>query len=351
MTRSLTKIVLLILGTFSFSIPEAFAETPERSVLERRLNGLDESVNFAQQKLTKNISDLLWFQRMQDIAVVDKIHYVGPPPINQIQRKITTNGIIIPAYTFVPRKRFRVPKLPLIVLLHTEVHGDFNPDDDLRIARELVDQGYAIIAPDYRGSTGYGGDFWRLIDYGRLENDDVWLARKWMLEHSSNLDPNRVGIMGWSHGGMIALMNIFEHPDDYAVAYAGMPVTDLPFRLRQKEKSYRELFSASYHFGKTVDEDTDEYLRRSPVAHAGKLRRPLLLHATTNDQDVSPAEVERLALALRAAGKWFEYKIYRDAPSGHAFNKLDTTEAAASRREIYLFLASYLHPPNPPRKP
>jgi dipeptidyl aminopeptidase/acylaminoacyl peptidase len=146
---------------------------------------------------------------------------------------------------------------------------------------------------------------------------------------------------------MIALMNIFDHPEDYAVAYAGMPVTDLPFRLRQKEKSYRDLFSAPYHFGKTVDEDPDEYLRRSPVAHAAKLRRPLLLHAVTNDQDVSPAEVERLAAALRAAGRQFEYKVYRDAPSGHAFNKLDTAEAAASRQEIYQFFARYLHPPNP----
>ena len=347
--RSIVKCVFLMLGVLSHSLHDGLAQSPERSLVEQRLNGLDESVNFAQQRITKNISDLLWFQRLQDIAVVDKIHYIGPPPINPIQRKITTNSIVIPAYTFVPRKRFRVPKLPLIVLLHTEVHGDFNPDDDLRVARELIDQGYAIIAPDYRGSTGYGGDFWRLIDYGRLENDDVWLARKWMLEHSANLDPNRVGIMGWSHGGMIALMSIFEHPNDYAVAYAGMPVTDLPFRLRQKENSYRELFSAPYHFGKTVDEDPEEYLRRSPIAHAAKLRRPLLLHAVTNDQDVSPAEVERLVAALRTAGKQFEYKVYRNAPSGHAFNKLDTTEAAASRQEIYQFFARYLHPPNPPR--
>src|SRR5947208_7977141 len=159
MTRSVAKIALLLLSLFCSSCPESLAQSPERSVVEQRLNGLDESVNFAQQRITKNISDLLWFQRMQDIAFVDKIHYVGPEPINPIQRKITTNGIVIPAYTFVPRKRFRVPKLPLIVLLHTEVHGDFNPDDDLRVARELVDQGYAIIAPDYRGSTGYGGDF------------------------------------------------------------------------------------------------------------------------------------------------------------------------------------------------
>ncbi len=146
---------------------------------------------------------------------------------------------------------------------------------------------------------------------------------------------------------MIALMNVFEHADDYAVVYAGMPVTDLPFRLRLKDKSYRELFSAAYHIGQTVDENLDEYWRRSPVAHAAKLRCPLLLHAVTNDEDVSQAEVERLVVALGAAGKQFQYKLYTNAPSGHAFNKLDTIEAEASRREIYTFLANYLKPPAP----
>jgi len=316
-----------------------------------KLKGLDESLNFIQHRLTKSISDLLWFQRLQEIAIVDKIRYVGPPPPpqNEVQRTITTNGVVIGAYTFLPRKPPRARKLPLIVLLHTEVHGDFNPEDDLRVTRELIEQGYAIIAPDYRGSTGYGGDFWRLIDYGGRENDDVFLARQWMLEHYANLDPRRVGIMGWSHGGAIALMNIFEHPEAYAVAYAGMPVTDLVFRLKQKEAPYRELFSVPYHIGKTIDQDPDEYLRRSPIFYADKLRTPLLLHAVANDEDVSPAEVDRLAQAFRQKGKQFQYKVYGNIDPGHAFNKLDTAEARASRLEIYKFFAQFLTPARPLR--
>ncbi len=320
---------------------------PAEGSIEQKVRNLDESLGFVQQKLTKNISDAGWFERLGDIAVIDKIRYVGPPPSNPEQRKITTNGVIISAYTFLPRKHSARAKLPLIVLLHTEVHGDFNPDDDLRVTRELIEQGYAIIAPDYRGSTGYGGDFWRLIDYGGLENEDVFLARQWMIEHYSNLDPNRVALVGWSHGGMIGLMNLFEHPEAFAAAYAGMPVTDLAFRLPQKEPGYRELFSASYHIGKTVEQDPAEYLRRSPVAHASKLRRPLLIHAVTNDEDVSLAEVERLVSALREAGKDFRYRIYTNAPAGHAFNKLDTTAARESRLEIYRFLATYLKPARP----
>lgn len=321
------------------------AQQTNTSLADQRLKGLEETLDFVQQKLAKNISDLRWFQQLSDIAVVDKIRYVGPPPANPLQRKLSTNGLIISAYTFLPRRPVPLRKRPLIVLLHTEAHGDFNPDDDLRVTRELIEQGYAVVAPDYRGSTGYGGDFWRMIDYGGLEIEDVFLATKWMVEHYPKIDSRRVGIMGWSHGGMIALMNAFEHPEAYAVIYAGMPVTDLPFRLRAKEGPYRELFSAPYHIGKTPDEAPEEYLRRSPVSHASKLRIPLLLHAVTNDEDVSAAEVDRLAKAVRDAGKPFEYKVYTNAPPGHAFNKLDTPEARASRFEIYAFLARYLHPP------
>ena len=110
------------------------------------------------------------------------------------------------------------------VFVHPEIHGEARPEEEAHIIRELLEQGYAVIAPDYRGSVGYGADFWRLIDYGGLENEDVFAGKQWMLEHHRNIDPQRVGILGWSHGGMITLMNIFEHPHDYQVAYAGAPV-------------------------------------------------------------------------------------------------------------------------------
>jgi len=214
------------------------------------------------------------------------------------------------------------------------------------MVREMVDQGYAVIAPDYRGSTGYGQQFWRLIDYGGLENDDVLAGKQWMVENYSNIDPERVGIIGWSHGGLITLMNIFDHPKDYKVAYAGVPVSDLVARMGYKSQSYRELFSAPYHLGKTADENVAEYRRRSPAWNAEKLQTPLLIHTNTNDEDVNVLEVEHLISKLKAAGKQFEYKIYQNAPGGHAFNRLDTKLAKESRAEIYRFLAKYLSPAN-----
>ena len=317
--------------------------------LQDRIKNLEEALNFTEQKLAKQISDIVWQQRLQEVAEIDKVRFTGPPPrlTNNPTGQGAGNPVIVTAYTFLPKKYLSNPKLPLLVLVHGGVHGDIKPDHDARMVRELIEQGYAIIAPDYRGSTGYGRDYWRLIDYGGLENDDVLAGKRWMIENHSNLDPSRVGILGWSHGGMITLMNIFDHPQDYKAAYAGVPVSDLVARMGYKDQGYRDLFSAPYHIGKTAADNVAEYRRRSPAWNAEKLQIPLLIHSTTNDEDVNVLEVEHLIKSLKAAGKSFEHKIYTNAPGGHAFNRLDTKLAKESRAEIYRFLARHLSPPNP----
>ncbi len=230
---------------------------------------------------------------------------------------------------------------------HQGIHSDFGHDYEFGVVRSLVEQGYSVIGPDYRGSTGYGTGFSNQIDYGGLEVDDVFQARAWMLENYEFLDDKRVGMIGWSHGGMITLMNILLHPGAYAVAYAGVPVTDLVLRLGYHDESYQAIFSAPGHIGKTVQGDIQEYLKRSPITYADKLDTPLLIHGNTNDEDVNVIEVQRFVAALTAAGKKFEYKIYDNAPGGHEFGRLDTKLAQQSRREVYLFLAKYLKPERP----
>ena len=189
------------------------------------------------------------------------------------------------------------------------------------------------------------------LDYGGLEIEDSFAARQFMLDAYDFLDSERVGIIGWSHGGLHALMNIFEHPGSYAAAYAGVPVSDLIARMGYKSQSYRDLYSAEFHIGKTAQEDVEEYKRRSPSWNAHKYDgTPLLIHSTTNDEDVNVFEVERLIQALKAEGKpGFEHKIYDDAPGGHMFNRLDTRLARESRREIWRFLAGRLQPERPVR--
>lgn len=343
----MNRFSLCLIGLFfAVAVPVRAQERPAQTP-EDRMRALEERLQFMEQALAKDATDQMWFRRMEDLAVVDKVKYTGPPPrvIPNPTGQGATNPVIINAYTFVPKK-FAGTKLPLLVYVHGGVHSNVDMSS-LHIIRELVEQGYAVIAPDYRGSTGYGRGFWQLIDYGGLEVEDVFAGKQWAVENLPNIDPQRVGILGWSHGGLISLMNVFNHPQDYKVIYAGVPVSDLVARMGYKSQSYRDLYSAPYHIGKTAEQNVAEYKRRSPAWNAEKLQTPLLVHTNTNDEDVNVLEVEHLIQALKAAGKKFEYKIYENAPGGHAFNRIDTKLAKESRAEVYRFLAGYLNPPAP----
>lgn len=335
---------LLCLAALAAQAQQTPAPTPD---VTTRLKSLEDKMDFAQDQYIKNIDDLLWYQRVGDVALIDKVRYTSKPPhvIRNPTGQGANNPLIIPAYTFVPRKFASEKKLPLIVLVHGGVHGDFNTFY-AHIIRELVDQGYIVIAPEYRGSTGYGAGFHNQIDYGDYENDDVLAGKRWAVENMPQVDADRVGIMGWSHGGMITLMNIFDHAEDYKVAYAGVPVSDLIARMGYKTQSYRNEFAAASHIGKDAADNVAEYRRRSPVWNAQKLKTPLLIHTNTNDEDVNVLEVESLINALKANGKKFEYKIYENAPGGHTFNRIDTKLARESREEVYRFLSRHLTPPN-----
>jgi dipeptidyl aminopeptidase/acylaminoacyl peptidase len=296
-------------------------------------------------QILKAVDDLMWQLKLQDIAAVDKVSFTSLPPskIRNPTAPGATNPIIIHAYTFIPKSIDRSKKHPMIAFVHQGIHANFDTTD-AHVTRELVEQGYTVIACDYRGSTGYGAGLYDQIDYGGREVDDVWATVQWGLENFDFVDPKRVGIVGWSHGGMITLHSIFQHPDAFAVAYAGVPVSDIIFRLGYQNEGYRGIFSAPNHIGKTVRDDVAEYWKRSPISQVSKLATPLMIHTNTNDEDVNYLEVERLAQALRGEGKKFEYKVYQNAPGGHMFNRLDTKLARESRAEIYKFLANYLKP-------
>jgi dipeptidyl aminopeptidase/acylaminoacyl peptidase len=346
----LTPIALLTLLAFALATNSLRAQStqPPAKSTEDRLHAVEESVRYSEEHLAKAIDDLMWFHRLEGVATIDKIHLAGPPPhvTNNPTGQGAGNPLVFQAYTFIPKTH--PEKIPLLVYVHGGVHGDFRTGDEFHITRELLEQGYAVIAPEYRGSTGYGKDFWEKIDYGGLETEDAFASREWMLENHPEIDTNRVGILGWSHGGMITLMNIFDHPTAYKVAYAGVPVSDLVARMGYKGDDYRAFFSAPYHIGKTAEDNVNEY-RRSPAWNAEKLQTPLYIETNTSDEDVNELEVEHLIQALKAAGKNFEYKIYTNAPGGHFFNRLDTKPAKESRATIYRFLAKYLNPPNPPK--
>jgi dipeptidyl aminopeptidase/acylaminoacyl peptidase len=317
--------------------PDATAQLLRELRLERRSDAQEAD------RVEKLADDLLWYLKLSDIATVDKIEITSSKPIRMANPtgQGAGNPLIIYGYTFVPKKLGPNQKAPLIVFVHGGVHGNFDTGN-AHIVRELIQQGYVVVAPEYRGSTGYGYGFYNQIDYGGAEIDDTHSVRDWAVENMPNVDAARVGIIGWSHGGYHTLMNIFRWPHDYKVAYAGCPVSDLIMRMGYKSQGYRDIYAG--FIGKQAEDDPMEYRKRSPYFHAKELETPLLIHTNTNDEDVNVMEVEHLIDALKAAGKTFQYKIYQDAPGGHHFNRLDTSLARQSRQEIYAFLAKYLKP-------
>lgn len=299
-------------------------------------------------KVMKKVDDLLWYEKVGDIADVDKVYLCGPARWKEANPTAMSAGNEVKfwAYIFIPKGIDPNKKYPLIVLPHSGVHNDFSTYY-AHIVRELMAQGYIVVAPEYRGSTGYGKSFYEDIDYGGLENEDVLVSRDYMVENFDIVDPSRVGIMGWSHGGMITLMNLMLYPGKYQCGFAGVPVSDLVMRMGYSTDSYRKIFSDKSHIGKSARDNIKEYKRRSPVWNVAGLKDPLLIHTNTSDDDVNVVEVEHLIQALKAEGKNFDYKIFEREPGAHSFDRTDTRRASEIRMDIYRHLAKHLHPSKP----
>lgn len=304
------------------------------------------------QNTHKKIDNTYIRLAMQDVAYMDIVRLAGPPKAHQRRRPdcpfkdtLRDNQLIFYSYVFFPNEIKQNRKYPLLVFPHGGIHGTFGTSY-IHVLREMVAQGYIVVCPDYRGSVGYGKSFYQAIDYGGLENEDVLAARDYMVENYDVVDPERVGIIGWSHGGMITLMNILRYPEKYVCGYAGVPVSDVAYRLTYQDPSYKDDFAVSYHIGALPEENPQEYARRSPVTYAKDLQRPLMITTCLNDDDVSHTEVERMIDSLKFHGKDFEYEIYPKMPGAHVFERIDSKEATDIRFKTYQFLARYLNPPH-----
>ena len=337
---------ILLLSLLAVALVSSPLRAQEQKSLEAQVKDLARKVESLESDLDqvrKLSDDALFWLRLSDVAEVDKVILTGPPNPKARETygiKNERHPLRIYLYTFLPKGLDRSRKHPAVMLTHGGVHGDFGTYH-VHLVREMMERGYIVLATEYRGSTGYGREMYEAIDYGGLENEDVVAARDWAVEQLP-VDPKRIGLVGWSHGGMISLMAGFDHPDKFACIFAGVPVSDLITRLGYHNQDYTDLFAADYHIGKTPSQAVEEYRKRSPVWNVQKLKLPLMVTSTTNDRDVNVVEVEQLIVHLKAAGKPFEHKIYNDAPGGHSFERIDTTYARNVRKDLYAFLEKHL---------
>lgn len=246
---------------------------------------------------------------------------------SKVTYKSTADGLEIPAYLFEPLAPRGARQHAALVWVHGGVHGNWD-QNYLPFVKEAVAKGYVVITPDYRGSTGHGEKLHRLIDYGGYEVDDVESAVS-VLKGLSYVDPNRIGVMGWSHGGYITALLLTREASGspFRSGAAIVPVTNLIFRLSFKGPSYQRSFSTQSRLSGLPFEQRAEYERRSPYYHVDSLRVPLLVHVATNDEDVNFQEARPLvdALVARKSGL-AETRIYVNPTPGptsvgHTFSR------------------------------
>ena len=310
-------------------------------------------VNFERQIQAKAETDRRYAEVTKGVVDYAKVKY-----------RSSLGDLDVPAYLFQPLKK-RGPKgHAALIWVHGGVHGDWSITM-WPFVKEAVDRGYVVICPEYRGSTGYGRDHYMKIDYGGYEVDDTMSAVEF-LKTLPHVDQDRLGMMGWSHGGYITLFSVFRDVTPIKAAAAIVPVTNLVFRLSYKGPGYQSSFSTQERIRGLPFEKREEYIKRSPLYHVDKLKTPLLVHVATNDEDVNFVEDQQMVDALRSRKPDIaETRVYVDpapwgASVGHAFSRrvdpqtlerVDSPEQIDSWNRTWVFFEWHLRPYEDRSKP
>lgn len=269
-----------------------------------------------------------------------------------ILRKVTVaslDGLAIPLYEFTPRQ---APVQAALVWIYGGIHDRFGTNY-LPFIREAVARGYAVVAPEYRGAMGYGADFYDALDYGGGEVDDALAAAAYAIERY-DLNSYRLGILGWSHGGLIALLAAAEAPERFGAIVASVPVSNLVLRMASKGPSYQALFTGQEAYGAPVHRHRKPYVERSPFYRVDDISAPIHVQFATNDDDVDWIEAQTLAYRLATMPN-AEVLVFDSPPGGHYFNRSvdletlqrkDTPEQIDSWNAINRFLDTHLLQPD-----
>ena len=243
----------------------------------------------------------------------------------------------ISAFVYVPYNAEKNGKNAAIVW----IHGGPNAQSDNSFNRGiqyLVNQGYFVIAPNYRGSTGYGKEFQDAdrFDMGGADLEDVLSAAEW-IKKTGFIDSKKVVVVGGSYGGYLTMMAVTKAPDLWAAGVAIVPFVNWFTEIENEDPLLRE-----YDLATMGDPVKDKALlqERSPINFVDQIKAPLLLLAGGNDPRCPRTEAEQVASAVKKRKGVAELKVYES--EGHGFARVENQIDAYTR--VADFLKKYAAP-------
>jgi dipeptidyl aminopeptidase/acylaminoacyl peptidase len=252
-------------------------------------------------------------------------------PESQVVHYKSFDGKTISASMWVPFNLKRDGSNPAVVLPHGGPTGQVVDYFSPRIAA-LVSRGYICIAPNVRGSTGYGMDFQRAnyqdLGGGDLQ-DEVYAAK--FLEATGYADPKKIGITGGSYGGFMTLMAIGKTPDIWAAAVELYGIIDWMTMLQHSDPELQQYEKSL--LGDPV-KDKKVYEATSPIAYIHNVKAPLLVLQGDNDPRVPKEEAVQVVELLKKDGKTVDAHYYPN--EGHGFEKREN-QIDAIRRTVEWF--------------
>jgi len=237
----------------------------------------------------------------------------------------------ISAFVYVPYNLPHNAEHPAIVFVHggptAQTMNTFN-----RFVQYMANQGYIVIAPNYRGSTGYGKEFQQanLFDMGGGDLQDVLAAADW-IKQTGYVDPKKLILMGGSYGGYMTMMGVTKAPEMWA---AGVPIVPFVNWFTEIQNEDPVLQQSDLATMGDLEKNKALYEDRSPINFVDQIKAPLYLLAGGNDPRCPKEEAQQVVDAVKKRGGVVEYKVYEN--EGHGFAKVENQIDAYKRVADFL---------------
>lgn len=237
----------------------------------------------------------------------------------------------ISALVYVPYNMIRNGQNAAIVYVHggptAQTINSFN-----RFIQHMVNQGYMVIAPNYRGSTGYGKEFQsaNLFDMGGGDLQDVIGAADF-IKQTGYLDPKKIVLMGGSYGGYMTMMGVTKAPEIWA---AGVPIVPFVNWFTEIQNEDPVLQQSDMATMGDPEKNKDLYHDRSPIFFVDQIKAPLLLLAGGHDPRCPHEESQQVVDAVKKRGGTVELKVYEN--EGHGFARVENQIDAYKRASDFI---------------